>query len=75
MRPLAGEVGRIQGAGQMIGVVGASLGPLPVGLAYDLIGDPTWTLRLLALYPLIAALIAATMLRTPKANREFAHLE
>ncbi|MGI9413031.1 MAG: MFS transporter, partial [Hyphomicrobiales bacterium] len=32
------HLGSIQGTGQMIGVVGASLGPLPVGLALDFIG-------------------------------------
>ncbi len=69
------HLGSIQGTGQMIGVVGASLGPLPVGLAFDLLGNATWTLRLLALYPLIAALIAMALLRTDRSIRDFAHLE
>ena len=69
------HLGSIQGTGQMIGVVGASLGPLPVGLAFDLLGDATWTLRLLALYPLLAALIAVAFLRTHPAIREVAHLD
>jgi sugar phosphate permease len=69
------HLGSIQGTGQMIGVVGASLGPLPVGLAFDLLGDATWTLRLLALYPLLAAILAVAFLRTPGKNQEYAHLE
>ena len=69
------HLGSIQGTGQMVGVVGASLGPLPVGMAFDLLGDANWTLRLLALYPLIAAVIALALLRTHSAIREFAHLE
>ena len=69
------HLGSIQGTGQMIGVVGASLGPLPVGLAFDLLGDATWTLRLLALYPLLAALVALAFLRTHPAAREAAHLD
>ena len=32
------HLGSIQGTGQMIGVIGASLGPLPVGFAIDFIG-------------------------------------
>jgi hypothetical protein len=50
----------------MVGVVGASLGPLPVGLAFDLVGSATTTLRLLALFPLACA-SAAMFLRTPAA--------
>ncbi len=69
------HIGSIQGTGQMIGVVGASLGPLPVGLAFDLLGSPTLTLRLLALIPIAAAIIALLFLRTASAVTEYAHLE
>ena len=69
------HLGSIQGTGQMIGVVGASLGPLPVGLAFDLLGSPTLTIRLLAILPLIAAAIALFYLRTPKAVTGNEHLE
>ena len=69
------HLGSIQGAGQMVGVVGASLGPLPVGLAYDFFGDPTLTLQLLAIYPVVAAFIAIAFLRSPAAVPENAHLE
>ena len=69
------HLGSIQGTGQLIGVVGASLGPLPVGIAFDLLGDPTWTIRLLAFYPLCAALLAVLMLRAHPSVDEAAHLE
>ena len=69
------HLGSIQGAGQMAAVVGASVGPLPVGIAFDLIGDPTWLLRILALYPISAAIIAVAFLRTPSQITDQAHLE
>ncbi len=69
------HLGSIQGTGQMIGVVGASLGPLPVGLAFDLAGDATLTLQLLALYPIAAAIVAVLFLRTPPRMRGIGHLE
>lgn len=69
------HLGAIQGTGQMIGVVGASLGPLPVGLAFDLAGSAELTLRLLAIYPVLAAVIALLFLRTPEAVIGNEHLE
>ena len=69
------HLGSIQGTGQMIGVVGASFGPFPVGWAFDAIGDATWTLRLLALLPFAAALVAVAFLRAPAALQESQHLE
>ena len=57
-------LGRLQGTGQMVAVVGASLGPLPVGIAFDFLGGATLTLRLLALIP-FACFLAALFLRTP----------
>ena len=68
------HLGSIQGTGLMVGVVGASLGPLPVGLAFDLVGSATNTLRLLALLPLVCA-VAAMFLRTPAAVPTSEHLE
>lgn len=59
------HLGSIQGTGQLVGVIGASLGPLPVGLAYDFVGDATWTLRLLAIFPILAGIVALLFLRTP----------
>jgi nitrate/nitrite transporter NarK len=58
------HLGAIQGTGQMIGVIGASLGPLPLGIAFDLTGSYRETLLLLALYPAGCA-VAALFLRTP----------
>lgn len=68
------HIGSIQGTGQMIGVVGASLGPLPVGLAFDLVGSATGTLWMLAVFPMICAGLALG-LRTPADVRGHAHLE
>lgn len=68
------HLGSIQGTGQMIGVAGASLGPLPVGLAFDVLGRPTTTLRLLALLP-VACAVATLFLRTPPGVTGGEHLE
>ena len=59
------HLGSIQGTTQMIAVVGASLGPLPVGLAFDYLGDPTNTLRWLAVFPVLCAIAAVIFLKTP----------
>ena len=45
------HLGSIQGAAQTVGVVGASIGPLPLGLAFDLFGSYTEVLYLLAVLP------------------------
>jgi len=59
------HLGSVQGVTQMIAVVGASLGPLPVGLAFDYLGDPTNTLRWLAIFPVLCAIAAVLFLKTP----------
>ena len=59
------HLGSIQGAAQTIGVVGASLGPLPLGLAFDLFGNYTATLYLLAALPVACALMLL-FLRPPR---------
>ena len=69
------HLGSIQGVGQMVGVVGASLGPLPVGLAIDLGWDPAATVQSLALYPFLAAAITILFIRAPAGLTESAHLE
>jgi MFS family permease len=69
------HLGSIQGTGQMIGVVGASLGPLPVGWAFDAVGDSTWTLRLLAVIPVVIAVVAVLFLKTHQTITESEHLE
>lgn len=58
------HLGRIQGMGQMIAVVGASLGPLPLGIAADVIGSYNPMLYALAVLPALFAVLALA-LRTP----------
>lgn len=69
------HLGRIQGRGQMIGVVGASVGPLPVAYAFDIIGDPVVTLQLLALLPLAAIALVIGFLKTAPQVTGSEHLE
>jgi MFS family permease len=52
------HIGSIQGVGQMIGVFGASLGPLPMGFAYDIFGNYHQILFILALLPISAAALS-----------------
>ena len=59
------HLGSIQGTGQMIGVIGASLGPLPVGFAIDYLGYSLVTIRYLALYPLIISFLTIFFLKPP----------
>lgn len=68
------HIGSIQGTGQMIAVVGASLGPLPIGLAFDFIGSATSTLWMLAAFPTFCAVLAFG-LKTPASVEGQAHLE
>ena len=63
------HLGSIQGAGQTIGVVGASIGALPLGIAFDLFGSYDGVLRLLAILPLAAA-IPALFLNRPNLTPE-----
>ena len=58
-------LGSIQGIGQMIGVIGASLGPLPVGFAIDYFGSSLVTIRYLSIYPVIMAIVIILFLRSP----------
>lgn len=59
------HLGSIQGTGQMIGVIGASLGPLPVGFAIDYLGSSLITIRYLSVYPIIMAVIIIIFLKSP----------
>ena len=59
------HLGSIQGTGQMIGVIGASLGPLPVGFAIDYLGSSLITIRYLSIYPIIMAVIIIMFLKSP----------
>ncbi|MEX2198218.1 MAG: MFS transporter [Burkholderiales bacterium] len=69
------HLGSLQGTGQLVAVIGASLGPLPVGLAFDYLDSPTLMLRWLALYPLACAVAVALYLRTPAGVSHPKHLE
>jgi MFS family permease len=59
------HVGSVQGTGQMIGVIGASLGPLPLGYALDTFGSFQPMLLGLAGLPIAMAVIVL-FLRAPK---------
>lgn len=54
-------LGSVQGTGQMIGVIGASLGPLPLGYAIDTYGEFGPMLMGLAILPASMAVIALFM--------------
>lgn len=51
------HLGSIQGVGQTIGVVGASLGPLPLGVAFDMFGTYNGALYLLAILPMLCGIL------------------
>ena len=51
------HLGSIQGVGQTIGVVGASLGPLPLGIAFDMFGTYNGALYLLAILPMLCSIL------------------
>ena len=69
------HLGSIQGTGQMIGVIGASLGPLPVGFAIDYLGSSLVTIRCLSVYPIIMAIIIIMFLKSPSSiSNRFSNL-
>jgi MFS family permease len=59
------HLGSIQGTAQTIGVLGASIGPLPLGAAFDLYGDYATALLVLAVLPVLCS-IAILLLRPPR---------
>jgi MFS family permease len=61
------HLGSIQGAAQTIGVIGASLGPLPFGAAFDLFGNYAGALWLFALQPVLCA-TAILLMRPPRVD-------
>lgn len=65
------HLGSIQGIGQASGVIGASLGPLPLGVAFDMYGAYTDALHLLAVPPVACAILALFLVR-PDHGRETA---
>jgi len=69
------HLGKIQGTGQLVAVIGASVGPIPVSYAFDHSGDPTTMLWVLAIYPIIAAVAAVALLQTHPKVTGTEHLE
>ena len=59
------HLGSIQGTAQTIGVVGASIGPLPFGAAFDLFGDYVGVLLVAAVLPVLCA-GAILLMRLPR---------
>ena len=58
------HLGSIQGIGQMVGIIGASIGALPYAIAYDVDWNIDSALRMCAILPLVCAGIAL-FLREP----------
>lgn len=59
------HLGSIQGVGQMAGIIGASVAPLPVGYAIDKSGSASSILLVLALVSLAVGVFVIVKLRTP----------
>ena len=59
------HLGSIQGVAQMGGVIGASIGPIPLGLGYDYLGGYGETLVALAAIPVVCA-VAVAFMRAPR---------
>ena len=59
------HIGSVQGTGQMIGVIGASIGPIPLGMAFDLMDDYKLTLIGLAILPALVGILTQ-FLKDPK---------
>ena len=64
------HLGSIQGVGQALGVIGASLGPLPLGIAFDKYGSYTEALHFLAFMPIACAILASFLIRPSHENLE-----
>ena len=58
------HLGSIQGAGQVVGVVGAAVGPPPFGIAFDMVRNFTDVLLTLAVVPLAGGVLVL-FLREP----------
>ena len=59
------HLGSIQGTAQTIAVIGASLGPIPLGVAFDLFGSYRGALLLLSILPVVCA-GAILLMRPPR---------
>lgn len=60
------HLGSIQGQGQMLGVIGSSLAPIPVGFAIDVFGSATQVLMVLAVLAVLTGVVTVIKLRTPR---------
>ncbi|MGD1925265.1 MAG: MFS transporter [Paracoccaceae bacterium] len=69
------HLGKIQGTGQLVAVIGASVGPIPVSYAFDATGDPTTMIWVLAIYPIVAAAACVALLQTHPKVTGTEHLE
>ena len=61
------HLGSIRSAGFSVGVAGSALGPVPFGLAYDLLGGYDPAIAALLVLPVAAAVVV--LLATPPAPR------
>lgn len=62
------HLGSITGATSTILIAGSALGPMPLGIARDLLGDYDLTLTLFAVLPLILSVISLLMSRPVKSD-------
>ena len=69
------HVGSIQGTGQMVLVVGASVGAMPFALAMDFGYDLLLTIRLAALYPFLSAFLCFFFLRESQKLTDMRNLQ
>lgn len=59
------HLGSIQGVGQMFGIVGASIAPLPVGYAIDALDSASGVIRTLSILEVMVAILVIVLLKTP----------
>ena len=62
------HLGSIQGLGQMMGIIGASVGALPLALAVDAGMGYGPMLQGLAVFPVVLGLVGLALLRRPRAR-------
>ena len=64
------HLGAIAGAASTIMIIGAAVGPIPLGVARDLLGSYNLALTLLALIPLALSVASLLVLKRPVARGE-----
>ena len=60
------HLGSITGVTSMIMIVGSSLGPMPMGIARDLLGSYTTTLNIAAIFPFLLGMLSLFVRRPEK---------